>query len=75
MKTLRWPWTKPAAPEADMPRLDDGATRALQRARADKKKAEEDLQEMHGLSESIRSHRQVNHFAPIIYEAMKRKRP
>jgi hypothetical protein len=54
---------------------DPAARAAQQRARESLTEAQMGSMEMHVLAERLRKEREINHFAPIIYAAMKRNNP
>lgn len=70
---MRWPWQHRAAPAHVVVR-DPGAEAARQRARDADERADQNLDEMRELTREIRHERMVNHFAPLIFDALKRNR-
>jgi len=70
---MRWPWTTRRAKPMPAPTHDPEAKQAIERAHDAARSADAGLSEMQRLTTSIRVERERNHFAPLIYETMKRK--
>lgn len=73
---MRWPWnTRQVKQMPAATSHDQDAQHAIERAHDAARDADAGLSEMQRLTRSIRTERERNHFAPLIYESMKRKRP